>query len=1192
MNTIGGRAILKESGAGIPDLLIVLYHASSAPSLAPAAPFITVAASHPPAANRLGSVLTESDGSFTLDYDDSVFTSNASGTGLDLHLSVLAPDEVGITPEAQVLYSATAPRLNAGRTESYLIRLTTAQLQKAGIPLPSEIPEDLEPAPNVLGRLNALVARQAVIVDGHIGAARQLVDFHRARFAGFHQTFKPALVAAISRLPASPLDPDRYVAAGESVSTKSTAVIKKGLLETVNADDPAKRAPARGFISLTDAQVGQLRAQLAPDGTVPGTAVAALAASGGPNGPTTYVQAADRLPLCQPPAASFDCANTALTARPGQPASPAPPPGVPGPGVTAITAADIPQYLARLIDSMKSPEEALASGLMPVATLQTVQDAVQSFVFNPSPADVPAFHDFNSLQIAFDYVWQEAIDQGILALAQDAYETIVGLGGNPDHPDYQTGPPVSALTAEGNLVIKANATPTIIVRDHRGEAPGTRLAPPANAPPSGSPSDSCRPSENVPVYDHRGLSGSPAAIADPTQRLPALLEELNKKLQQKYSFTVYAANAQEHSVNFGILNTYRQIWTPLSYQAGPLVKSIPLAPKQTQKLVITRKTTRKRSRKELTNNLSVFKDETSVTDRAEQEIADKASTNTSFVFSNEAKGDFEIGSDTSTTSFKQDAAKSSDDTKKQFHESVFKSSQEFKNEKTTEINTEETHDYESIETTEISNPNDEIAVTFMFYELQRRYRIYERLYRVQPVVLVAQEFPQPQDIDQAWLVKNDWILRRAILDDSFLPTLGNLTQTSGEEIALAEMQINVNQQRCIVQELRQELAIASQQATAQRALMDQAVYQKSGASDSGLFGSVGDIVSDVTGVSAVAKVGSWLFGGDSSQNDSNRQAMQERANQVADQVRDLMFRLEREVTALNALTESYTKALREYNNHLTEIARLIGHVVDNAMYYIQAIWTHEPPDQRYFRLHNVPIPDFAHESHGFRVDFGNAMTNTMAPAHLSLARFGGRDARIYPYESVTKFTDNIQFRPLSQVADLDHLLGFKGNYMIFPLNESNLLTDFMMDPYIDRATGQLVDPSDPVNWSIDEFTQYVCCLEEKLTSDEFQKLLPLLRETYQIILTNPLRNDDVLVVPTNSLFIAALPDSHTLLEQFKLYHRMVDAMKAAGEARGAEVENLRRTARLLAGEREDPNIDQRVLIQGDVPGVVVPPPIH
>ncbi len=690
------------------------------------------------------------------------------------------------------------------------------------------------------------------------------------------------------------------------------------------------------------------------------------------------------------------------------------------------------------------------------------------------------------------------------------------------------------------------------------------------------------------VRDHHTISGDPSAIADPTQRLPALLEELNKKLQQNYNFTIYAANAQERSVNFGILNTYRQIWTPLSYQAGPMVKSIPLAPKQTQKVVVTRKTTMKRSDKELRNNLSVLKEETSQTNRAEQEIVNKASTNTSSAFSNEAKGDFAVGSDTLTTSFKQDAAKSSDDMKKSFHEAVFKSAQEFKQERTTEVNTEETQAFESIETSEIANPNDEIAVTFLFYELQRRYRIYERLYRVQPVVLIAQEFPQPQDIDQAWLVRHDWILRRAILDDSFLPTIDTLAQTSGDEIAIAEMQVNVNQQRCIVQELRQELAIASQQATTLRALMDQAVYQRSGASDTGILGSVENLAGDVVGASAVGSIAEWLLGGDPAQNNSNRQALQERA----DQVRDLMFRLEREVTALNALTETYTKALRDHDNHLTEIARLIGHVIDNAMYYMQAIWTHEPPDQRYFRLHNVPVPDLSHQSRHFHVGFDNAMPTTLAPAHLSLTRFGGHDAKVYPIESVTKFTDEIQFKPLSQVANLDNLLGFKGNYMVFPLNESNPLTDFMMDPYVDRATGQLVDPSDPVNWSIDEFTEYVCCLKEKLPDDEFQQLLPQLQKTYQFILANPTRNDDVLVVPTNSLFIVALPDSHTLLEQFKLYHRMIDAMKAAGEARGGELENLRRTARLLAGEREDPNIDQRVLIQGEVPGVVVPPPGH
>jgi hypothetical protein len=51
-------------------------------------------------------------------------------------------------------------------------------------------------------------------------------------------------------------------------------------------------------------------------------------------------------------------------------------------------------------------------------------------------------------------------------------------------------------------------------------------------------------------------------------------------------------------------------------------------------------------------------------------------------------------------------------------------------------------------------------------------------------------------------------------------------------------------------------------------------------------------------------------------------------------------------------------------------------------------------------------------------------------------------------------------------------------------------------------------------------------------------------------------------------------------------------MKVEGEARGAELENLRRVARLLAGERDDPDINQKVLIEGQPGGVVIPPPGH
>jgi hypothetical protein len=108
----------------------------------------------------------------------------------------------------------------------------------------------------------------------------------------------------------------------------------------------------------------------------------------------------------------------------------------------------------------------------------------------------------------------------------------------------------------------------------------------------------------------------------------------------------------------------------------------------------------------------------------------------------------------------------------------------------------------------------------------------------------------------------------------------------------------------------------------------------------------------------------------------------------------------------------------------------------------------------------------------------------------------------------------------------------------------------------------------------------VCCLKKKLTDDEFQKLLPQLQTTYQAILTDPTRNDDVLVVPTNSLFIEALPAEHTLLERFKLDHRMIDVKKAQAEAREKELDNIRRTARILSGERGDPHVDKKILIEG------------
>jgi hypothetical protein len=40
----------------------------------------------------------------------------------------------------------------------------------------------------------------------------------------------------------------------------------------------------------------------------------------------------------------------------------------------------------------------------------------------------------------------------------------------------------------------------------------------------------------------------------------------------------------------------------------------------------------------------------------------------------------------------------------------------------------------------------------------------------------------------------------------------------------------------------------------------------------------------------------------------------------------------------------------------------------------------------------------------------------------------------------TKGNQPLTFRPLAEVAELDHLLSFKGNYALFPLRNGNALT--------------------------------------------------------------------------------------------------------------------------------------------------------
>jgi len=82
------------------------------------------------------------------------------------------------------------------------------------------------------------------------------------------------------------------------------------------------------------------------------------------------------------------------------------------------------------------------------------------------------------------------------------------------------------------------------------------------------------------------------------------------------------------------------------------------------------------------------------------------------------------------------------------------------------------------------------------------------------------------------------------------------------------------------------------------------------------------------------------------------------------------------------------------------------------------------------------------------------------------------------------------------------------------------------------------------------------------------------------LLATPLRNGDEIVVPTGSLFIETLVDQNPILEDFKLKHRELDVYMADEDVRRKGLENIRLAARLLNAEREDPEIDKKILVNG------------
>ncbi len=986
MNAVHGHVVLQEGGRGVPGLLISLY-GSAADSRA------SGTTSSLEDAQRLGSMLSGPDGGFAFSYEPG----DVAGAGrqlIDLLVVASAPEASldGPDPVSESIASARRPR--AAVREAVVLRVAAKDLRVRKVAVPGSgraIDDTIARRRTTRRRTQELDRELGRMFAEDLGARRELQQRAREKMGPFF--------AALSSVPHRGSGPSRrYVAPTASVAEANRTAMRSAIEGRIN------KVSQSGRLGLTDAQLDQLRdstGNIRHDVT-PET----LESLFRPKGLTPLVSLAhlDLTWLCGRlhrdvddciAALGTDGAGTGTDSTPqpepsdngnGEPVPDGPSPE-PSPGDGSLDAADIPPLLNTLVANMSSPEDIHTLGISDRPGLKEVEQSVQAFSLHSGPADVPAFHDFHHVRLAFESIWTELFDGEVEGLGEQLYESLVEAGVDPNAYLVLPGETFNLIGPKGKSAKKAvdEHAPDVVARmfditpeqwsallaEGFGEqlekladdihkirvAPltsevelfGVKIAVPL---PEGEIQYRDKMVRFLREQGNRMIRYADYLVMRPDRldRFHEVLRDLTKALKEPYRFSVYAANGLERSVNFGIVASYRQVWTPVTYQVGELVKTVPLAPKETRrftKKLVVRQT---RADKEVENSLQSRKSERAETARAESEIIDKATRKTNFQAS--AKGGVDVGiADASASSgFSHDAGSESHEAKKEFREAVFKAAEEYKEERNLEVNVTDSTEATGEESGEISNPNDEIPVTYLFYELQRRYKVSEHLRKVTPVVLVAQEVPKPNQIDDDWLIAHDWILRRVLLDDSFVPALNYLaSKVVGDEFALEEMYKNVQQQRRVVDD--SQGGAGQHPRTGQPALRRARTVARKTCRGHPGGGRGDDIIPMPVG---------FVFGGGEAQSPEAMQVREEAARDAYERAgkleKDIQARLEREVTALSASSDAYTKALSEHLNRRAQIARLRVHVKSNILYYMQAIWSHEPPDQRYFRLHEVPVP--------------------------------------------------------------------------------------------------------------------------------------------------------------------------------------------------------------------------------------------
>ena len=173
--------------------------------------------------------------------------------------------------------------------------------------------------------------------------------------------------------------------------------------------------------------------------------------------------------------------------------------------------------------------------------------------------------------------------------------------------------------------------------------------------------------------------------------------------------------------------------------------------------------------------------ETSDTTKDSSEIIAEAASSQKWDVQAEASyGGYGFGAKVSA-GMESSADSSSKDTASKLSETMKKTAQKMKKQSKVSVTTETEFGFEQETSSTVTNPNDEIAVTYYFYTLQQQYEVQTSLAEVRNVVFVAERVPYPMEIDADWVRRYAGTLVRALLDESLAQTLNEIISSVDEE---------------------------------------------------------------------------------------------------------------------------------------------------------------------------------------------------------------------------------------------------------------------------------------------------------------------------------------------------------------------------------------------------------------------------